>query len=92
MTVMCQRCGEYVDGVPDGCRDPSCPRTEIEDALEEQADEMLEDTIVEIERLRGNNAVAKEVAQIWRNLKPIERYNLPQRLTKALLALMEHYA
>ncbi len=37
MTIMCPRCGEQVDGVPDGCRDPSCPRAEIEDALEKQA-------------------------------------------------------
>lgn len=40
MTVMCQRCGEYVDGVPDGCRDPACPRAEIEDAIEEQTEEL----------------------------------------------------
>ena len=31
--VMCKRCGEYVSGVPCGCRDPQCPTVEIEDAI-----------------------------------------------------------
>ncbi len=47
-TVMCPRCGEVVDGVPDGCEDWHCPRAEIEDALEEQADEIA------WHKLRGN--------------------------------------
>lgn len=48
MIIMCSRCGELVDGVPDGCRDPSCPRAEIEDAIEEREDEIAWHT------LRGN--------------------------------------
>lgn len=40
ITIQCPRCDQQIDGVPDGCRDPNCPREEIEAALEEAVDEV----------------------------------------------------
>lgn len=48
ITIQCPRCDQEIEGVPDGCRDPCCPRVEIEDAFEEREDEIAWHT------LRGN--------------------------------------
>ena len=41
MSITCPRCSEQIDGVPDGCRDPSCPRQEIEALEREQYAEIM---------------------------------------------------
>lgn len=41
MSITCPRCSEQIEGVPDGCRDPACPRQEIERLEREQYDSIM---------------------------------------------------
>lgn len=41
MSITCPRCTEQVDGAPDGCRDPACPRLEIEELERDQHDSIM---------------------------------------------------
>lgn len=43
MSIACPRCHEQVDGVPDGCADPSCPRLELEEMAHDQYDGIMAD-------------------------------------------------
>lgn len=43
MSIACPRCHEQVDGAPDGCADPNCPRLEIEELERDQHDGVMVD-------------------------------------------------